>query len=753
MSRFNFNQSTFQIYDLADEWKEKCLLENGSMLSKNQNLWTLRNLREPNENMFRDDFVEKRGDFLSKLELQIAPTSPDCKKLIAECIWVLLLFPSNIRSETKRNLLLKVWSWSGENLNKDKRILNDTSLGGIGSAGTAYNTYRWRELILLITSIRNLKENDKQKRAEILWDPWAFSEWFFNVAPHARRRQLGHILSHLLFPDFFERISSENQKHRVLSWFTNTSSDELAKQSVAQIDSALLSLRGRLERERGEEIDFYDPMIASKWKNKKWLLIWSPSERPWSNFVSDRAATMAGDRVNIQWICRSSEPKKGDRVFVYMIDESTSGIVASGIITKFPNKTKLLQDKNIRNQDIIITMDIDFDTIRDPSMDRFLPLDDIKADNIDEESILSFSEICISWSDAREIEKNWNSLPIVTSSSVPYIPSAESERGLPDAASIKPTNLILYGPPGTGKTYTIMSKYLPKYRDSEGSRFEFIALHQNYSYEDFVEGIRPITSQGTVKYRIHSGILRRICNRARMNPNERFALFIDEIDRGNIPKVFGELITLLEIDKRIRTDETGKRLPECIGLELSLPYSGERFGVPINLDVICTMNITDLRSTSTMDNALRRRFQFKELMPQHDLLGSIDCDDGKEIDLKKLLHKMNERIAYLLHRSLTIGHSYFLNVRSFSDLKKVFAREILPLLQESFYDDLQQIRYVLADHSSEEHLQLVRDRWQRVEEIFPDSEQLSFLDSKVFDIIPESDITPASIRKIYEADE
>ena len=134
-------------------------------------------------------------------------------------------------------------------------------------------------------------------------------------------------------------------------------------------------------------------------------------------------------------------------------------------------------------------------------------------------------------------------------------------------------------------------------------------------------------------------------------------------------------------------------MPGCKGLEVTLPYSGERFGVPGNLDVIGTMNTAD-RSIALLDSALRRRFRFEELTPQPRLLKTINDGAGGSIDLRQLLGNINHRLTHLLHRDQTIGHSYLYEVETFDELRRVFAREILPLLQEAFYDDWGQIRLV-----------------------------------------------------------
>ncbi len=352
-----------------------------------------------------------------------------------------------------------------------------------------------------------------------------------------------------------------------------------------------------------------------------------------------------------------------------------------------------------------------------------------------------------------EFEVQWKAQTKKTQTKAPpqIKTGATTPEGGAGSGNAPPKNLILYGPPGTGKTRCLMIKHLPRYKDEGGDRFEFVTFHQSYAYEDFVEGIRPITENGTVTYEVKPGVLKRLCDRARYAPDKQFALFIDEINRGNIAKIFGELITLIEVDKRIHTDASGNRLAGK-GLEVTLPYSGDLFGVPANVDVIGTMNTAD-RSIALLDSALRRRFQFEELTPDPELLGSIDDGEGEggSIDLRKLLQAMNARLSHLLHRDQTLGHSYFFHVKSFDELRRVFARVILPLLQEAFYDDWRQIRYVLADQAVEEkEIQLIRVQTQNAATLFPNAGQAEIGDGEEFETIGEDEITPGAIRKIYQ---
>jgi len=261
----------------------------------------------------------------------------------------------------------------------------------------------------------------------------------------------------------------------------------------------------------------------------------------------------------------------------------------------------------------------------------------------------------------------------------------------------------------------LAKEYRAGARSSEILRhYSFVTFHQSYGYEEFVEGLRPVldddTESGAIKYEIRPGAFKDICRKARLAPDQRFAMVIDEINRGNISKIFGELITLIEADKREGAENM---------ISVTLPYSGESFSVPPNVDIIGTMNTAD-RSLALLDTALRRRFDFVPVLPDaRDEAGAplfgLRVTLGEQvIDIPRMLSVINQRVEALYDRDHCIGHAYFTPLAKVPDgeerlvaLSQVFSNRIVPLLEEYFFEDWQKIRLVLADNQKLEAARFV----------------------------------------------
>lgn len=495
---------------------------------------------------------EGDGHFSDKLKGQISATSSYAKKLMAEMLWALRLFPSNISPQTKRRLIREIWDLSEQPLREEPAWMSDSVLIGVGSAGQAYNRGVDRELRFLIKATGSLKTRSPRERGKILSQYDAFIEWMRSV-PEDGHRQFRHMLRYFAFPDRVERIPTDREQRKILSAFG------IAEDSMVQawqhdrkdnrIDEALGRIRSEYETQYpGKILDFYHPPLRDQWHD-------------------------------------------GEPVKIVKIDLSKAGGGASAT----------------------------------PS----------------------------------------------TEDAIQYLLDDSSTHAV-----------LMLGPAGTGKTWTAL-----RVAENYGDRKQHVQFHPAYSYEDFMEGLRPTANDdGQIAYKVRSGVFKMFCKKAGADPENNYLFIIDEINRGNVPKVMGELMYALEYrDKAVK-----------------LPYSGKPFSIPENVHILGTMNSSD-RSVAMLDVALRRRFHFVELPPRPDLLSEIEVE-GALIDLERLLSALNARILKAKGRHHLLGHSYFLP-RGYPDIKSIplselslrWFHQILPLLEEYFADDVKALREVIGD--------------------------------------------------------
>ena len=820
MARFCAERETTSKFNAAQQWRQTCLIEGGSIFSDN-GLWTLENLKGLDQ-YFVNNLDYREGDFFEKLEAQIEPTESAVKQLAAEMMWLMLLCPSNIRPVKKRESVNRIWAWSGEELQASEAFYSDDVLSGIGSAGTSFNTNRWRELVYFIQFGLAFFQLSRAEREDLLASGWSLAEWLGSI-PENNSRQLRHMLLFLLYPDDFDRIFGGTDRRKVVRAFTGKSKAEIKKLSALQLDQELAVIRRKQEEDYGtDQLDFYVPPLKEQWRDtehKHCLFAWNPGDWSWPDVNEVISDTCQGKSVIVRWSCANSAIKPGDKAWLVRLGTPPKGIMATGNVVSEPYDDVHWDEEKAKAGQQQRYVDIELSLVLDVFKDPFITLDDLAGINIDKQSWSpQNSGIEIKKRSAGLLEKLWGQ---ITTNQI------KEPKLVAKQMIIEPINTILYGPPGTGKTYEL-NRLVEKYvtlantvsreqwlaqelqsvrwfdvvfmalyalggkakvadieqhefvqqkakaigrtkhikqqiwaslqththetsetvryatcqapfvfdKDADSSwnlvsdwqeacedqiqqadalksgppskqkqqRYEFVTFHQAYSYEDFVEGMRPVQDEdsGELIYRVMPGVFRRICQKAKNDSANRYALFIDEINRGNIAKIFGELITLIEKDKRAEYDAQGELSNLGQGMALTLPYSGDAFSVPKNLDIYGTMNTAD-RSIALLDTALRRRFTFKELMPNSSIItgsrgdGYIEDGEGGVINLRDMLDAMNRRIRFLLNRDLMLGHAYLCKVKDFSSLKGVILNQFIPLLQEYFYNDWHRIQLVFRD--------------------------------------------------------
>lgn len=695
--------SAVAVASLGRRMVEQCLADEGSILTPHQGVWTLENLEE----LWRD-YVERpdagSGTFLDKLGKQLETTSPAAVQLFAELLLLNMLPIVNLKGTTKIQLLETVLNIGHTNFPLPKDVTDVLLAGGVYNGGQVFLNQRWAQLQYLIEFATHFKQLPPDRRVRALNDPLEFRAVVDEV--HTGQRAQRQSLLYLAFPDYFLPIVSFRHRRSIRDAFAGYLDHE-----PGDVDGDLYEINEAIMREQGGPIDYYRSPWHERWYSSSDDTIAPTDEvqHAWrvrgSNVLGYDLVPMWREKGIVSLsarLLRPVEPEITREELKLFIEEDyrTSGYAARQ--EKFDEFYAFLA--RVHPGDLVVTFSqrrLYFGTVTgdaeytksDNGLSNLRRTVKWEQHSLPVEAVPDeVAAILDSPSDVADLSAHIDVLrPLVERRHGPtpakaanlrdatpelarrlHVPQSWLQECI-DLLRDRP-QLIFYGPPGTGKTY--LAQEIARHIAPDGN-VTLVQFHPAYSYEDFFEGYRPVPlGNGQVGFDLKPGPLRRIVDKAVENPTAVYVLIIDEINRGNLAKIFGELYFLLEyrntaIDLLYRSE------------------SDSGFSLPKNLVMIGTMNTAD-RSIALVDAAMRRRFAFVSLHPEEEpangVLRSWLGAHGYDATVADLLDALNDRIP---DPDFKIGPSYFMRPAVFAPggIERVWRTAILPLLEEHHYGD------------------------------------------------------------------
>jgi 5-methylcytosine-specific restriction enzyme B len=450
-----------------DEWKQKCLLSDKAMFTDEQ-LWTIQYLSELDTHFIQNP-DQGSDDFLTKFQRQLENTSQGAKKLAGEMMWIILLFPSQdqISTDKKREIIKRIYDWSKQTISDDHKLLSDQMLCGIGSSGTSYITRRPDELSYLINLITAFKKLPQDQKYPIVSDPWKWADWL-EVFDKDSNRQLRHMLSFFLFPDYYERIASGNHKCDILKKFQGKNQKEINTMSWKNVDEGLYKLRLELQKEYGtDKLDYYNEPLSARWETAEQKIIGliASDGLEWKDKAIDELKK--NERLVMWWDSRPSgttetltglREKLENDGFFYFYFTRNGKVGYRARITDFSEAN----DYPNKKWEGAAWYEADFSNYKDEDAPRNATVAYLMNEMVHINPPLSPRDF-VYYKDFKEPTQN-NVQPICKLKT--ESDSGESKSHITPSLPSDPTNIIYYGPPGCGKTYKLLNEILPRYKST-----------------------------------------------------------------------------------------------------------------------------------------------------------------------------------------------------------------------------------------------------------------------------------------------